>query len=126
MVRCKVCTKSIRSDHVKRHQRLHVSFNSKRECATCGKTFKLVKNLRNHERNAKPIACDTCGKMFCHQSEMERHKRTEHIGGNVRTDDIGLNQPILPRSGFEEDDGYKIEVQNHWDKIRDIINVGEC
>ena len=126
MIKCKVCAKSIRSDNIKRHQQMHASFNLRRECATCGKTFKLVEYLRNHERNAKPIACDTCDKMFCHQSEMERHKRTEHIGGNVRTDDIGLNQPILPQSGFEEDDGYKIEVQNHWDKIRDAVKTGEC
>ena len=51
---------------------------------------------------------------------MERHKRTEHIiiGGHIDIKDAELNQPIYPRTGFENDESYKEEVEDHWNNIR--------
>ena len=59
---------------------------------------------------------------------MERHKRTDHIdmiiGGNIDASDSDFNQPICPQTGFEDEEGYKEEVLNHWNVIRDSEKEG--
>ena len=86
---CKVCSKKIVSvSKLQQHKNVHKPFVSKRVCGVCGRKFDLVKYLKNHAKNANHTPCDTCNKMFCYQSEMERHKRTEHIGGNLDTNEI--------------------------------------
>ena len=118
---CKVCSKKFRDyRRLQQHQSLHTPFISKRECGTCGKKFKLTKHFENHQKNADPKACDVCDKRFCHVSEMERHKRTEHTGQGIsaKPDDSKLSQSICPRTGLEDSEGYKDEINNHWSEIR--------
>ena len=117
---CNSCKKAFdRNERLQKH--IIRGCSSRRECGICGRKFKIVKYLENHEKNAKPTACDICDKIFCHVSEMERHRRTSHIGmvsgGNIENDN--LNQIIYPRTGFEEEEGYKEQVKTHWNKIRD-------
>ena len=54
-------------------------------CTTCNKKFRLNRGLQSHQKNADPKVCDVCDTIFCHESELERHKRTEHVGGEIRT-----------------------------------------
>ena len=72
-------------------------------------------------KNADPKVCDSCNTTFCHMSELEHHKRTEHAGQGITTkmDDTELDRPICPRTGFEEEEGYKEEIKNNWGVIRD-------
>ena len=91
-------------------------------CMTCRKRFDCNRDLQRHQKNADSKVCDSCDTVFCHESELNRHKRTIHVGGEIRTDDVFekmLDQPISPRTGFEEDEGYKAEIDDHWSEIRD-------
>ena len=114
---CKICHRKFADVRARKtHEKSH-TFKSKRECGTCGKGFHLIKHLKNHMRNGKRKDCDICSKPFCHEVELERHKRTEHVGGHIVDGD--LNQPIYTRTGHEDDENYKEEIQAHWNEIRD-------
>ena len=103
-------------DHIEK-----VHTNNRTKCSTCYKKFRLNRGLQSHQKNADPKVCDVCDTIFCHESELERHKRTEHVGGEIRTvvNDTELDEPICPRTGFEEDEGYKEKIEDHWNEIRD-------
>ena len=91
-------------------------------CNRCSRRFSSNRDLQSHQKNADPKECDSCDKIFCHESELARHTRTKHVGGEIRTDDdveTALDRPICPRTGFEEDEGYKEKVKEHWSEIRD-------
>ena len=79
-------------------------------------------SLQQHQANAKPKTCDSCDRVFCHESHLERHKRSIHFGGEIRMEDDVENQLdklIAPKTGFEEDTGYKAAIDSHWSAIRD-------
>ena len=117
---CSTCKEKFR-DVVKlgEHQRKH-NAEALTRCTTCNKKFYSNRDLQSHQKNADPKACDVCDKRFCHVSEMERHKRTEHTGQGIsaKPDDSKLSQSICPRTGLEDSEGYKDEINNHWSEIR--------
>ena len=49
------------------------------------------------------------------------HKRTVHTGRGITStlDDTDLDQPVCPRTGYEDTEEYREEMDKHWDKIRD-------
>ena len=120
---CTTCNEKF--DDVRRlqqHERMHEA-EALTICTTCSKKFPCQDDLHRHQKNADPKVCDSCDIIFCHESELERHKRTKHVGGEIRTDndfETALDQPICPRTGFEEKEGYKEEVKDHWSEIRDM------
>ena len=86
-------------------------------CTTCSRKFISKRDLQRHQENAEPEACDSCDTIFCHESELNRHKRTAHvIGGTIRSEDdeMELDLAIAPRTGLEEEEGYKEAVKTHW------------
>ena len=117
---CTVCHEKFRDvKKLEAHQRKHDAEALSR-CTTCSKKFNRSRDLISHQRNADPKVCEVCNTTFCHQSELERHKRTVHVGQGVSTDvDEQLDQPIYPETLFEEDEGYKEEIANHWNEIID-------
>ena len=90
-------------------------------CTTCCRKFSRHRDLLRHRKNADAKVCDVCSKTFCHQSELQRHKRTAHIGYGIpaKANDPQLDQPICPRTGLEDDEGYKEEARKHSIQIRD-------
>ena len=120
---CKICNRKFKKVRIRKiHEKSHTS-KAKRKCDTCSKQFPLIRDLQRHKKNAKRQECDVCNKPFCHKFELECHKRTEHVGGGI--DDVDLNQPIYPRTGYEDDEKYKEEIDAHWEKIRDYKKEGE-
>ena len=77
--------------------------------------------MQNHRENADPVECDLCDTTFCHRSELERHKRTSHIGQGIdkTLEEVDLDIPICPRTGYEDTEGYREEMYAHMSKIRD-------
>lgn len=83
---CKVCDKifsypSYLEEHIKIHNKSNsVPSQSKDfECGTCNKRFRLLKNLKAHEKlhTGKGIVqCEFCDKQFSHNYNLKMHLRT--------------------------------------------------
>ena len=116
---CKTCNKKFQDvGRLRCHERIHTPTVSDREYGTCGKTFHLAKYFQKHRKNAEEIECDLCDTTFCHRSELERHKRTVHIGQGI-LEEVDLDLPICPQTGYEDTEGYREEMYEHMNKIRD-------
>ncbi|XP_011704496.1 PREDICTED: zinc finger protein 808-like isoform X2 [Wasmannia auropunctata] len=82
---CKVCDKifsypSYLEEHVKVHNKSDNTTQSKDyECTTCNKRFRLLKNLKAHERlhtGRGLVQCEICDKKFSHNYNLKMHLRT--------------------------------------------------
>ncbi|XP_011167864.1 zinc finger protein 665 isoform X2 [Solenopsis invicta] len=82
---CKVCDKifsypSYLEEHIKIHNKSDNTLQSKDyECATCNKRFRLLKNLKAHERlhtGRGLVQCEICDKKFSHNYNLKMHLRT--------------------------------------------------
>ena len=119
---CEICEKKYCNVHDYEFHKQNIHHIIRMSCNTCSRKFSSNRDLQSHQKNADPKVCDSCDKIFCHESELARHKRTKHVGGEIRVDvdvETALDRPICPRTGFEEDEGYKEKVKEHWSEIRD-------
>ena len=82
---CKVCDKifsypSYLEEHIKVHNKSNNTSQSKDyECTTCNKRFRLLKNLKAHERlhtGKGLVQCEICDKKFNHNYNLKMHLRT--------------------------------------------------
>ncbi|EGI63285.1 ZN468 protein, partial [Acromyrmex charruanus] len=82
---CKVCDKifsypSYLEEHIKVHNKSNNTSQSKDyECTTCNKRFRLLKNLKAHERfhtGKGLVQCEICDKKFSHNYNLKMHLRT--------------------------------------------------
>uniref|UniRef100_A0A1B0CYR2 C2H2-type domain-containing protein n=1 Tax=Phlebotomus papatasi TaxID=29031 RepID=A0A1B0CYR2_PHLPP len=89
---CDICAKSFTTKYfLKKHKRLHTgeslhllyhSDDKPHVCSTCGRAFKELSTLHNHERihsGEKPFSCETCGKSFRQRVSYLVHRRI-HTG----------------------------------------------
>ncbi|XP_032691391.1 zinc finger protein 184-like isoform X1 [Odontomachus brunneus] len=82
---CKVCDKifsypSYLEEHIKVHNKSDNASQSKDfECGTCNKRFRLLKNLKAHEKlhtGKGLVHCEICDKQFSHNYNLKMHLRT--------------------------------------------------
>ena len=122
---CSTCNEKFRDVRkLQIHWRTHIPVVFKTRCTMCNKN---VRNLQKHRKNADPRVCNQCDTIFCHVSEYERHNRTEHIGWGITTkiDNSKFDQPIYPRTGYENNEGYLEEMEKHHNKICDSRSEGK-
>lgn len=122
-VACGVCSKKMRSNHLKRHMKQHGSH----PCQTCDKKFDRIAHLARHNKKARICTCTTCHKRFCGKDAYEQHKRTSHPpqtgrgSSSIEEDDWvkKLQEPIFLSAVQEATEEYIEAKRPHLNKISD-------
>ena len=118
---CDICKQTFdRAERLHKHiQKVHTNNNT--TCATCKKKFRDTRMLKRHQKNAiSPTVCDHCDMVFCDTNEYEKHRRS--IPLPLQHDpEYSLDTPVCPKTGYEDTDGYKEQLDTHWNVIRDMI-----
>ncbi|KAL7014290.1 hypothetical protein ACKWTF_015846 [Chironomus riparius] len=82
---CEICSISIKPYLLRRHkQTQHLITDEKFNCNICGKTFKRLKLLTNHEKtHDKKFECKICKNKFAHGHELNEHVSKKHENPNA-------------------------------------------
>ena len=88
----------------------------KHQCDICYKKFERSKGLRRHIKyRRKILECEHCNRKFCNIDNLQKHLRSVRSAGISKN--IDLNSSITPRTGFENDIGFKNVFQENISKI---------
>ena len=80
---------------------------------TCNKKFRDVRSLEKRQKIATvTVVCDHCDKTFCSGDAYEKHERS--ISAPLLHDPAcNLDTPVCPKTGYEEEEGYKEHIFEH-------------
>ena len=116
------------------------------KCDICGKTFKMVSNLKQHfhyiHDSEKEFKCQICTKAYRYKSELNHHSKNVHQG-NIKGEFCHLwNKNIQKIKNHmrhfhdkdkpyhchicEKDFGYKRQYLDHKLKVHEQIKSYEC
>ena len=115
---CAKCSKSFNRGERLEH---HIEIGCNRTiCNTCKKNFRDIRSLERHQKKSTPIVCDHCDVTFCNTNDYEKHQRSiptplSHDPG------YSLDTPVCPKTGYEDTEGYKEQIEEHCDEIRDKV-----
>ncbi|ODM90844.1 putative zinc finger protein [Orchesella cincta] len=81
---CSMCSKRfVLNNHLQVHRKKAHSTDKPFKCEVCGKDFKFVTNLKEHQlqhSNVKPFECYVCKMAFSRKQVMKRHVASVHEG----------------------------------------------
>ncbi len=71
---------------LKSSQRSYIDTATMFECADCGRSFNLRRELGNHKRVHRPkgYKCEKCGRTFSRKRHLQRHKLSHHKDTRVK------------------------------------------
>ena len=122
---CTFCSKTMRSNNLKRHMKQH----SSRSCTVCDKEFQRPLDYIRHTARSSPVKCKSCERTFCYENDLECHQRTDHpvqTGQGAPVDDAAwkeaLQQPlVIIDKGHLLTEEYKVVKQAHAREIEDRV-----
>lgn len=122
---CAECGKSFTSSSARSSHKLHVhSISRQHVCTYCGKTFKVVRDLRVHlsvHTGEKPYTCAACGRCFRVAANFYAHRKSQHAKQNGAGDaaaaefiEAGPQQAADSTQAAVNDDVLNAAIRQHF------------
>ena len=90
-------------------------------CDTCSNRFRDSRMLKHHQKHATINVCTHCYKKFCNTDDYEKHQRSIPPSPLSHDPEYNLDTPVCPKTGYEDMDGYKEQLDNNYNLIRDNV-----
>ena len=116
---CAKCSQSFnRSERLENHVKKGCNDTT---CSTCKNKFRDSRMVERHQKHATVRVCSHCYKKFCNTDDYEKHQRSIPPSPLSHVPDYNLDTPVCPKTGYEDMDGYKEQLDNNYNLIRDNV-----